>query len=223
MPRVSATDTAVEATMSTMRRGADEPPTQIHHLNDEVVRRLLREAQDAVTEMKEAAAAVEESPFTHFGLITVSNVLCTSSVNGGGANETLLETSRRSANQSLTKKQRLTGLDMNTLIRNATEAVAKVAKATQPPPGVDLGPAFSSTFLFIRTSGRPDQTLMETPKLTIINPGGERALGPARDTLRKALALPEVKATLHDDTTNNMSSDSPIVIDGGMTLIINRM
>ena len=96
-------------------------------------------------------------------------------MNGGGANETLLETSRRRANQPLTKKQRLTGQDINTFIRNAVEAV-------------DLGPAFSSTFLLIRTSCRPDQTLMETPKLTIINPGGERALGPARDTLRKALA-----------------------------------
>lgn len=86
-------------------------------------------------------------------------------------------------NQHPTKIRHLNDRVVNNLISNVEQACIKVATATQPPAEVHLRGAFTTTMVVTITNvpraslhgGRDNPTLMERPKIKILNPGGDLA------------------------------------------------
>ncbi len=97
----------------------------------------------------------------------------------------------------------------------------KVAKVTQPPPGINMGAAITSTIMIIivtvprasMNGGGASQQLLDQPKITSFHPGGNRAL---------ELALPAIQRVMSiADNTINVSA-SLIVVDENITMISNN-
>jgi hypothetical protein len=61
------------------------------------------------------------------------------------------KTKRRSVNQPPTKVHHLHDQVASRLIRNAEKALTKVATVTQPPPGVDMGEALTTSMMITIT------------------------------------------------------------------------
>jgi hypothetical protein len=97
----------------------------------------------------------------------------------------------------------------------------KVAKVTQPPPGINMGAAIMSTIMITvvtvpRASvnrGGASQQLLDQSKITIIIPGGSRALELALRPIQSVVGIA-------DNTING--SASPVVVDENITVISNN-
>jgi hypothetical protein len=97
----------------------------------------------------------------------------------------------------------------------------KVAKVTQPPPGINMGAAITSTIMItvvtvLRASvngGGASQQLLDQPKITIINPGGSRALELTMPPIQRVMGIA--------DATINVSA-SPVVINKNITVMSNK-
>jgi hypothetical protein len=103
----------------------------------------------------------------------------------------------------------------------AERTAMKVAKVTQPPPGINMGTAITLTIMItvvtvLRASvngGGASQQLLDQPKITIINPGGSRALELVMPAIQRVMGIA-------DATMNN--SASPVVIDKNITMMSNK-
>lgn len=121
------------------------------------------------------------------------------------------KTKRRSVNQPPTKVHHLHDQVVSRLIRNAEKAVNKVATVTQPPPGIDLGEAFTTSMMITVTNvprtnangGRANQPLLELPQARITIPGRD-----LEKNLDYAISAPKIV-----DATNNTPA-TPVVYDG---------
>ncbi len=88
----------------------------------------------------------------------------------------------------------------------------KVAKVTQPPPGINMGAAITLTIMITVVTvphasvigGGASQQLLDQPKITIINPGGSRALELTMPPIQRVMGIA--------DATINVSA-SPVMID----------
>jgi hypothetical protein len=89
----------------------------------------------------------------------------------------------RSVNQPPTTRRHLNDQLVNRLISNTENACMRVATATQPQAGVDLGHAFTATMVVSMTNvqrsdsngGRTNASLINGYKIRAVNPGAERA------------------------------------------------
>ena len=145
----------------------------------------------------------------------------TTAADASAAAFALKKVTRRSVNEPPTKIHHLNDSVVSRQISIAERTAMKVAKVTQPPPGIDMGAALTTTILITVATvpqasvngGGASQRVLDQPKITIVNPGGSRALG---------LVLPAIQrvAGIADDTIN--ASTSPLAVDENITVITNE-
>ncbi len=145
----------------------------------------------------------------------------TSAADASAAAFAMKKVTRRSVSQPPTKIHHLHDSVVSRQITIAERTVMKMAKVTQPPPGIDMGAALTTTIMITVVTvpqanvngGGASQRLLDQPKITIVNPGGSRALG---------LVLPAIQrvAGIADDTIN--ASTSPLAVDENITVTTNE-
>jgi hypothetical protein len=133
----------------------------------------------------------------------------------------LNKSTRRSVNHPPTKIHHLNNAVVIRQISIAERTAMKVAKVTQPPPGINMGAAITSTITItvvtvLRASvngGGASQQLLDRPKITIINPYGSRVLELAMPAIQRVVGIA--------DATINVSA-SPVVINENITVMSNK-
>ncbi len=133
----------------------------------------------------------------------------------------LNKSTRHSVNHPPTKIHHLNDALVIRQISIAERTAMKVAKITQPPTGINVGAAITSTIMITVVTvlharvngGGASQQLLDQPKITIINPGGSRALKLVMPAIQRVVGI--------TDATINASA-SPIVINKNITVMSNK-